>query len=51
MPEIIKSEAVETEFSDATFCIQSGVEEFMKIPLVQLTEKLLDKRMHWHFIR
>lgn len=44
VPEIIKSEEVETEFSDATFCIQSGVEEFMKIPLVQLTEKLLHKK-------
>ena len=44
VPVIIKSEAVDFAFSYASFCVQSGVEEFMEMPLVQLTEKLMDKK-------
>lgn len=44
VPAVIKSEAVEFAFTYARFCMQSGVEKFMKMPLVQLTEKLLDRK-------
>lgn len=44
VPAVIRSEAVEFAFTYARFCMQNGVEEFMKMPLVQLAEKLLDRK-------
>ena len=44
VPEVIRSEAVEFAFTYARFCMQNGVEEFMKMPLVQLAQKLLDRK-------
>lgn len=44
VPAVIRSEAVEFAFTYARFCMQSGIEKFMKMPLVQLSEKLLDRK-------
>lgn len=44
VPAIVKSEAVDFGFSYAKFIMQIGVDRYRKIPLVQLGEKLMEKK-------
>ncbi|XBX04687.1 hypothetical protein QMP26_30165 [Enterocloster clostridioformis] len=51
VPVIVESEAVDFGFSYARFIMQTGVDKYLKLPLVQLAEKLMEKKDALNFHR